>query len=170
MMRLDMRTNTNRNEQIALESYSDADFAADKRDRKSLTGAIVLLNGMFVSWAAKKQGDVSFSTMEAEFVAASETARELLGIEKMLKEEGLTSTQPMSMHVDNEATIRQIEGKTSFLKAKHIDVRLTFVIDFACRGVVEMRYVRFVLMLADLLAKALDQHNLAELRPLVGLR
>ncbi|CEG38530.1 FOG: Transposon-encoded proteins with TYA, reverse transcriptase, integrase domains in various combinations [Plasmopara halstedii] len=32
-MRLEMRTNTDRNEQITLDSYSDADFAADKGDR-----------------------------------------------------------------------------------------------------------------------------------------
>ncbi|CEG48170.1 FOG: Transposon-encoded proteins with TYA, reverse transcriptase, integrase domains in various combinations [Plasmopara halstedii] len=125
---------------------------------------------MPVSWVAKKQGGVSLSTMEADFVAASETARELLGIQEMLKEVGLAPTQPMTMHVDNQATIRQIEGETSSLEARHIDVRLKFVKDFARRGVVEMRYVRSELMLADLLTKALDQHKLAELRALVGLR
>ncbi|CEG48033.1 FOG: Transposon-encoded proteins with TYA, reverse transcriptase, integrase domains in various combinations [Plasmopara halstedii] len=93
--------------------------------------------------------------METEFVAASETARELLGIQEMLKEVELAPTQPMSMHVDNQATICQIEGETSSLKAKHIDLRLKFVKDFARRGVDEMRYVRSELMLAHLLTKAL---------------
>ena len=79
-MRLEMRAGFGHQGHRALESYSDADFAADKGDRKLLTGAIVLLNGMSVSWAAKKQGGVSLSTMEAEFVAAFETAREILGI------------------------------------------------------------------------------------------
>lgn len=60
--------------------YSDADFAANKEDGGSTTGAIVLLNGMPVSWCTKEQGSVSLSTMDAEFVAASEAAREFLGI------------------------------------------------------------------------------------------
>ena len=34
---------------IQLEAYSDADFAAEKSDRKSLTGGIIRLNGMPVS-------------------------------------------------------------------------------------------------------------------------
>ena len=48
-------------------SYSDADFAADKMDRKLLTGKLILLKDMAVSWTAKKQGGVSISTMYAEF-------------------------------------------------------------------------------------------------------
>ena len=39
---------------LLLAEYSVADFAAEKADRKSLTGGVVLLNGMAVSWCAKK--------------------------------------------------------------------------------------------------------------------
>ena len=44
---------------IQLEAYSDADFAAEKSDRRSLAGDIIHLNGMPVSWTSKKQGGVS---------------------------------------------------------------------------------------------------------------
>ncbi|CAI5726709.1 unnamed protein product [Peronospora effusa] len=50
---------------LLLEAYSDVDFAAYKADRKSLTGELVILKGMAVSWCTKKQGSVSLSTMEA---------------------------------------------------------------------------------------------------------
>ena len=40
----------------------------------------MLFNGMVVSWTAKKKGIARLSTMEAEFVAASEVARELIGL------------------------------------------------------------------------------------------
>ncbi|CAI5739088.1 unnamed protein product [Peronospora destructor] len=143
-MQFEMRTGAKDNLAITLESYSDADFA----DKKSLTGAMVLLNGMPVSWAAKKRGGVSLSTIEAEFVAASETARELLGIREMLME---------------------IKGESSSSRAKHIDVRLKFIKDFARRGILEPCYVRSEMMLADLLTKPVDQHKLAKLRSQVGL-
>ena len=75
---------------------------------------------MPVSWAAKKQGGVSLSTMEVEFVAASETARELLGVPEMLIIVGLAPILPMRMHVDNQAAIRQIEWEASSLRDKQL--------------------------------------------------
>ena len=117
------------NSELQLESYSDADFAANKLDRKSLTGGIVRLNGMPVSWTAKKQGGVALSTMEAELVAASEQVRELLGIREMMCEIEKPPMLPMPLHVDNQAALKQLAGEASSLKAKHIDVRLKFVCD-----------------------------------------
>ena len=67
-----------------IEAFSDADFAVDKGDRKSMTGGVLCLNGMMVSWGARKQGGVSLSTMEAEFVAASEMVGEMLGLRERL--------------------------------------------------------------------------------------
>uniref|UniRef100_A0AAV1UPI6 Polyprotein n=1 Tax=Peronospora matthiolae TaxID=2874970 RepID=A0AAV1UPI6_9STRA len=168
-MKINMKPRDVRCASTKLESFSDADFAADKSDRKSLTGGIILLNGMAISWSAKKQGGVSLSTMEAEFVAASEIAREMLGVREMLIEIGMAPELPMLMHVDNQAAIRQLEGEASSLKAKHIDVRVKFVCDFARRGIVRAQYVRSELMLADLLTKALDPHKLATMRALVHL-
>ena len=51
--------------------------------------------------------------MEAEFVAASEIARELIGLHHLLGEVGMAPVVPMLMHVDNQAAISQIEGKAS---------------------------------------------------------
>ena len=58
---------------------------------------------MAVSWTAKKQGDMSLSTMEAEFVAASEVARELIGLHQMFGMMGMAPVVLMLMHVDNQA-------------------------------------------------------------------
>ena len=134
-------------------AYSDADFAADNADRKSLTGVVILFNGMAVSWFAKRQGVVSISTMEAEFVAAREVAREIIGLRQMLMEIGMEPVVPMLIHVDNQAAISQIEGEASSRKAKHIEVRLKFIKDYARRGIVKAQHVRSELMLADLMTK-----------------
>ena len=65
---------------IKIESWSDADFAADKSDRKSVSGCVLMMYGAVVSWSCKKQTGVSLSTMEAEFIAASQAGCELLGL------------------------------------------------------------------------------------------
>ena len=87
----------------------------------------------------------------------------------MLSKIGMAPESPMLVHVENQTVIRHIEGEVSSLKAKHIDVRVKFVCDFARRGIVHAQYVRLELMLADLLTKALDPPKLATLRTLVQL-
>ena len=103
----------------------------------------------------------------SRLVAASEVARELLGIREMLCEIGAVPKLPMIMLVDNRDAIRQIEGEASSLKPKCIDVRVKFVCDFARRGVVLAQYVQSDQMQADLLMKALDATKLAKLRALM---
>uniref|UniRef100_A0AAV1V3X7 Reverse transcriptase Ty1/copia-type domain-containing protein n=2 Tax=Peronospora matthiolae TaxID=2874970 RepID=A0AAV1V3X7_9STRA len=152
---------------MRLEAFSDADYAADKSDRKSMTGGVVRLNGMAVSWSARKQGGVALSTMEAEFVTASEVAHEVLGLREMLREVGLDPALPMQLHVVNQAAISQIANEASSLKAKRVDVRLKFLCDFARRGVVVAICVRSEKMLVDLMTKALDATKLRTLRELM---
>ncbi|CAI5732635.1 unnamed protein product [Peronospora farinosa] len=103
-----MKPTKNAGKSVTLESYSDADFAADKADRKSLTGGVIRLNWIAVSWTAKKQGDVALFTIKAEFVAASEQAREFIGIRQMLCEFGLPPGLPITLHVDKQAAIKQL--------------------------------------------------------------
>ena len=106
---------------------------------------------------------------EAEFVAASEVARELIGLRQMLGEVDMALVVRMLMHVDNQAAISQIEGEASSIKAKHIDVRYKYLRDIARSGVVMAQHGRSELMLADLMTKAVDATKMATLRSLMRL-
>ena len=77
-----------------------------------------------------------------------EIARELLKAREMLTEVNMTPALPMLLHADNQAVIKQLEGKTSSIKAKHIDVRVKFVCDNARRGIFLVQYGRSDQMLA----------------------
>ena len=60
-------------EGVLVEAFSDADgFAANKINRKSVSGGVLMVDGMIVGWLCKKQKYVALSSMEAEFVAASQ--------------------------------------------------------------------------------------------------
>ncbi|KAE9261798.1 hypothetical protein PR003_g33793, partial [Phytophthora rubi] len=95
-LRLSMKGQGALEEPLKVVAYSDADFAADKADRKSVTGGLLTVDGMPVSWVCKKQTGVSLSTMEAEYTAASVMATELLGVRELLGELGITHASPMS--------------------------------------------------------------------------
>ncbi|KAE9349397.1 hypothetical protein PF008_g6913 [Phytophthora fragariae] len=107
--------------------------------------------------------------MEAEFVAASQVASELLGLSELLGELGVVVHEPILMHVDNQAAIKQLEGEDSPGKAKHIDVRVKFVKDFVQKGVIVVEYCESRKMRVDLMTKSFPAPRLGELRELVSL-
>ena len=90
---------------LQVVGYSDADYAANKRSRKSVTGGVITVDDMPVCWTCKKQGGVSISTMEAEFTAASIIPRELPGIRELLQELNLPLDKPIVLHNDNQAAL-----------------------------------------------------------------
>lgn len=55
------------------------------------------------------------------------------------------------------------------MKAKHIDLRIKFVRNYARCDIVAAQYLRFNSQLVDLMVKAMDAVKLAPLRVLVGL-
>ncbi|KAG3114216.1 hypothetical protein PI124_g1697 [Phytophthora idaei] len=80
------------------------------------------------------------------------------------------ATQPMVLHVDNQAAIKQTEGKDSSSKAKHIDVRLKFIKDFVSKNAVVVKYWESRVMRADQLTKAFSAPRLEELCELASFK
>lgn len=52
------------NDGVLVEAYSDADYAAEKTDRKSFSGGVIMVGGMVAGWICKTQKCVALSTME----------------------------------------------------------------------------------------------------------
>lgn len=61
-----------------LEAYSDADFASDTMTRRSVSGIILKYGGGAIVWASRRQNCVSLSTTEAEYIASSEAAKDIV--------------------------------------------------------------------------------------------
>ena len=64
-----------------LSGWVDSDFAS----RKYMTGYLMVLNGGPISWKASRQGGVTLSSSEAEFVAASQAGQEVLYLRALLE-------------------------------------------------------------------------------------
>ena len=60
-----------------LTGFVDADGASQEH-RHAISGYVFLVDGGAVSWSLKKQELVTLSTMEAEYVAATHTAKEAI--------------------------------------------------------------------------------------------
>ncbi|KAL0283550.1 UNVERIFIED_CONTAM: Retrovirus-related Pol polyprotein from transposon TNT 1-94 [Sesamum radiatum] len=69
--------------ELILEGYSDASFQSDDDDAKSQSGFVFKLNGGVVAWKSSKQDTTADSTTEAEYIAASEAAKEAVWMKKL---------------------------------------------------------------------------------------
>ena len=73
---------------MKLQAYIDADFTSDIDSRKSITGFVFTLSGTAISWASNLQKIVTLSTIEVEYVAATETGKEMIWLYDFLDELG----------------------------------------------------------------------------------
>ena len=62
--------------------YTDSDLQGDIDSSKSTSGYVFTLNGGAICWRSVKHTCVSDSTTEAEYVAASEAAKECVWLKK----------------------------------------------------------------------------------------
>ncbi|KAK8597033.1 hypothetical protein V6N13_001660 [Hibiscus sabdariffa] len=109
-------------EQLSIKGYTDASFQTEKDDSRSQSGFVFCLNGGVVSWKSSKQDTVADSTTEAEYIAASEAAKEAVWIKKFVTELGVVPSisDPIELYCDNNGTIAQAKEPRSHQRSKHI--------------------------------------------------
>ena len=66
--------------------YIDSDWAGDRDKRRSTSGFVIILCGGVVSWKTRKQDIVALSTTEAEYIALTEAAKEVIWMRRLLRE------------------------------------------------------------------------------------
>ncbi|KAA0060793.1 gag/pol protein [Cucumis melo var. makuwa] len=88
---------------VGIVRYTDSDFQTDKNSRKSTSGSVFTLNGGAVVWRSIKQGCIVDSTMEAEYVAACEAAKEAVWLRKFLTDFEVVPnmSKPITLYCDN---------------------------------------------------------------------
>ena len=110
-------------ERPLLETYADADWAADPVSRFSTTGYIVYCNGTPISWHAGLQRIVAQSSTEAEYVALAEASNEVVYLRQLMSTLQMEQTVATPIYEDNSSTIKLVENPVAHKRSKHFDVR-----------------------------------------------
>ena len=102
--------------------YTDFDFQSDIESRKSTSGYVFILGGGAVSWRSVKQSSIVDSTMEAEYIAASEATKEAVWLKKILLDLGVVpSTQSaITLYCDNSGAVANSKKPRSHKRGKHM--------------------------------------------------
>jgi hypothetical protein len=151
-----------------LVGFSDASYAPNSEDRKSISGYLFQMNGAAISWKSKKQPIISLSSMEAEYIAITAAIKEAKWLAK-LEEELMLKTKKMIIYEDNQSTIKTAKNEIHTDRSKHIDVRYHFVREQIQIGAIEILYCPTGDMTADIMTKALGAIKHARFAQSLGM-
>lgn len=150
-------------------AYSDSNWGEDKIDGKSNSGSICFINGGPITWRCKKQTNVAISTCEAEYYAATETAKEVLWLRKLMEDFEIQQDKTIPILVDNQSCISLIETGDFKQRTKYIGVKYHFLRDHVQKGNFILQYVPTEINTADMLTKPLNSTKIAFMREAAGL-
>ena len=94
---------------LVISGYTNAGFQSYFDDIRSQFGFVFCLNGGDVSWRSSKQDTLADSTTEAEYIAASDVAKEAIWIKNFVFRLGVVPsiTNPVDVYCDNNGAIAQ---------------------------------------------------------------
>jgi hypothetical protein len=153
-----------------LVAFSDASFANDKLDRKSMGGYIVFLGNSPFSWAVKKhRGILAVSSTESEIVQVAEGCKELLWLQPLLLELGFPNIDWNTiLHTDNKPAAHiciLLNSPTHSNRTKHMDIRIKFCGEvLSKRQRIALKYVPTKFNFADIFTKPLGTVRFRDLR------
>ena len=107
--------------------YTDSDYAGDKSTRISVTGYILFFMGVPIIWKSKLERSITLSSLDAEYVALLEAAKEIKFVYQLLLSIGIKVKLPIIVRVDNIGAIFMSENTSTSGQTKHIDIRYRYV-------------------------------------------
>ena len=159
---LDFGLKFRRSRDAKISGFSDADWAGDVQTRRSRSSYIFLYGGGPISWQSRLQDIVTLSSAEAEYVAATEGAKESVWISNFLKSVRAPNSR-LELFVDNQSAIKLANNPVYHQRTKHIDVRYHKIREWVAEKRLELKYVHTRENAADFLTKivspAVFEHN-----------
>jgi hypothetical protein len=157
---------------LKLDGYTDSSYQSDIDDSKSVSGYVFTCNGGAVSWRSSKQSTTADSTCEAEYIAASDAAKEAVWIKNYVSELGVVPSiaSPVDLYCDNTGAIAQAKEPRAHQKSKHIQRRYHIIREIIGRGDVAILKIASAENIADPFTKAMTQNQLDRHLEKMGLK
>lgn len=139
---------------LKISEYTDADWAGNVTDKKSMAGYFTFVGGNLVTWRSKKQNVVALSSAESEFQGMSKGLCELLWLRKLMTELGYEPKEEMHLLCDNKAAIDISHNPVQHDRTKHVEVDRHFIKHNLEGKIIRLPHVKLEDQLADILTKA----------------
>ena len=167
---LDYGIEYTRGKSATLIGYCDADWGGSEDDSRSTSGYAFSFGGGVFSWASVKQSTVALSTVEAKYVSASEATAQAIWLRFVLEDFGEMQAEATPLYCDNTSTISMAKNLVFHQKTRHINRRYHFIRESLKEGLIDVKFCRGEVQLADIFTKALPKDRFNYLRLNLGVK
>ncbi|KAJ9552448.1 hypothetical protein OSB04_016493 [Centaurea solstitialis] len=128
-----------------------------KDDFRSQSGYVFTLNGGAISWKSSKQDTIADSTTEAEYIAASDAAKEAVWLKNFLSDLRVVASvsRPIDIFCDYSGTVAQAKEPREHHKSRHMLRKYHLIREIIGRGDVRICKIPTEENVADPLTKPL---------------
>ncbi|XP_020688185.1 uncharacterized protein LOC110103715 [Dendrobium catenatum] len=155
---------------LQLTTYTDADWAADSSNRKSITEFCTFLGQNLIAWSVKKQATVAKSSTKVEYRSLSAATSDTIWLRRLLADFNIPQKQPTTIHCDNTSTIALAHNPVFHARTKHIENDYHFISDHIKQGEINIQHISSEDQTADILTKSLSATRFSTLMSKLTIR
>ena len=121
--------------------FADSDWAGNRRDRRSVSGILIMLGGAAIVYKTVLQKTIALSSTEAEFYALSEAGKMILYIRLVLADLNLTQEDPTVVYEDNRGCLEMTKALKPTKRTRHVETRCFAVLNWVQTDTIDVRKI-----------------------------
>ena len=145
--------------ELSPHTFVDADYGGCRDTHRSTSGYVFIMVGGPVTWSSKHQATVALSTVEAEYIAMSRCAQQMVWMHSWLDKVEVDYSVPRLLKGDNRGAITLTKNTKDHGKVKHIDICHHYIRELLQSGAISVEQVLSSDNLADMFTKPLPRDN-----------
>jgi hypothetical protein len=152
--------------------WNNKTASSDSSSARSRMGHLITYAGCPMHWASKMQTEIALSTTEAEYIALSQSMREVLPIIWLLEEAKqhgipILNTKPKvhcKVFEDNEGAIEIAKVPKMRPRTKHLNIKYHHFREEVRKGTISIIHTRTEDQIADIFTKPLPETSFVKFR------